>query len=134
MTPVNNCLESSLLLANMVDFKAFKKELESIFKEVPLSTKGKLGYSSEGIPFKLKEPLSLFIKILSEFSSTSKETGVSFGNLFTISDKSFEGIVIAPLFLTVPSKEVWIPKLRSNPVRLIFFVPWSAVKSILCVC
>ena len=48
----------------MVDFKAFKKELGSIFKEVPLSTNGKLGYSSEGIPFKLKEPLSLFIRIL----------------------------------------------------------------------
>ena len=44
--------------------------------------------------------------MLSELPSTSKETGVSFGSLFTISDKSFEGIVIAPLFLTVPSKEV----------------------------
>ena len=63
-------------------------------------------------------------------SSTSKETGVSLGNLFTISDKSFEGIVIAPLFLTVPSKEVCIPKLRSNPVTLILLVPSSAVKSI----
>ena len=50
--------------------------------------------------------------------------------MFTISDKSFEGIVIAPLFLTVPSKEVWIPKLRSNPVKLILFVLWSAVKSL----
>ena len=130
LTPVSNCFESSLLLAKMVDFKAFKKELGSIFKEVPLSTNGKLGYSSEGIPLRLKEPLSLLIKIFSEFSSTSKKTGVSLGNLFTISDKSFEGIVIAPLFLTVPSKEVWIPKLRSNPVKLILFVPWSAVKSI----
>ena len=82
------------------------------------------------MPLRLKEPLSLFIKIFSEFSSTSKETGVSLGNLFTISDKIFDGIVIAPLFFTVPSKEVWIPKLRSNPVRLILFVPWSAVKSI----
>ena len=45
----------------MVDFKAFKKELGSIFKEVPLSTNGKLGYSSEGIPFRLKEPLSLLL-------------------------------------------------------------------------
>jgi len=45
----------------MVDFKACKKELGSIFKEVPLSTNGKLGYSSEGIPLILKEPLSLFI-------------------------------------------------------------------------
>ena len=106
MTPVSSCFESSLLLAKIVDLKAFKKELGSIFKEVPFSTNGKFGYSSEGIPFKLKEPLSLFIRILSEFSSTSKETGVSLGNLFTISDKSFEGIVIAPLFLTVPSKEV----------------------------
>ena len=50
------------------------------------------------MPLRLKEPLSLFIKILSELSSTTKETGVSLGNLFTISDKSFEGIVIAPLF------------------------------------
>ena len=50
------------------------------------------------MPFRLKEPLSLFIKIISELESTSKETGVSLGNLFTISDKSFEGIVIAPLF------------------------------------
>ena len=106
LTPVSNCFESSLLLAKMVDFKAFKKELGSIFKEVPLSTNGKLGYSSEGIPLRLNEPLSLLIKILSKFSSTFKETGVSLGSLFTISDKSFEGIVIAPLFLTVPSKEV----------------------------
>ena len=58
------------------------------------------------MPLRLKEPVSLLIKILSEFSSTSSETGVSFGYLFTISEKSFEGIVIAPLFLTVPSKEV----------------------------
>ena len=87
----------------MVDFKAFKKELGSIFKEVPLSTNGKLGYSSEGIPFKLKEPLSLFIRILSEFSSTSKETGVSLGNLFTISDKSFEGIAVSYTHLTLPT-------------------------------
>ena len=106
LTPVSNCFESSLLLAKIVLFKAFRKELGSIFKEVPLSTKGRLGYSSEGIPLRLKEPLSLFIKMLSEFSSTSKETGVSLGNLFTISDKSLEGNVIAPLFLTVPSKEV----------------------------
>ena len=42
-TPVSNCLESSLLLANIVNFKAFKKELGSIFKDVPLSTNGKLG-------------------------------------------------------------------------------------------
>ena len=98
LTPVSSCFESSLLLAKIVDFKAFKKEVGSIFKEVPLSTNGKLGYSSEGIPFRLKEPLSLFIRILSEFSSTSTETGVSLGSLFTISDKSFEGIVIAPIF------------------------------------
>jgi len=43
LTPVSNCFESSLLLAKIVDFKAFKKELGSIFKEVPLSTNGKLG-------------------------------------------------------------------------------------------
>ena len=120
---MSNCFESSLLLAKIVDFKAFKKELGSIFNEVPLSTNGKFGKSSEGIPFKLKEPLSLLIKILSELLSTSRETGVSLGNLFTISDKSFEGIVIAPLFFTVASKEVWIPKLRSNPVKLILFIP-----------
>ena len=76
LTPVNSCFESSLLVAKIVDFKAFKKELGSIFKDVPLSTNGKLGYSSEGIPFRLKEPLSLFMRILSEFSSTSRETGV----------------------------------------------------------
>ena len=50
------------------------------------------------MPFRLKEPLSLCIKILSKFSSTFRETGVSLDNLFTISDKSFEEIVIAPLF------------------------------------
>ena len=50
------------------------------------------------MPFRLKEPLSLLIKILSESLSTSRETGVSLGNLFTISDKSLEGMVIAPLF------------------------------------
>ena len=88
----------------MVDFKAFKKELGLIFREVPLSTNGKLGYSSEGMPFRLKEPLSLFIRILSELSSTSKETGVSLGNLFTISDKSFEGIVtVSYTHLTLPT-------------------------------
>ena len=54
------------------------------------------------MPLRLKEPLSLFIKTLSEFSSTFKETGVSLGNLLTISDNIFEGIVIAPLFLIVP--------------------------------
>ena len=103
---MSSCFESSLLLAKMVDFKDFKKELGSIFKDVPLSTNGKLGYSSEGIPFRLKEPLSLYIRIFSESPSTTKETGVSLGNLFTISDKSFAGIVIAPLFFTVPSKDV----------------------------
>ena len=81
------------------------------------------------MPLRLKVPLSLLIKILSKFSSTIKETGVSLGNLLTISESSFEGIVIAPLFLTVPSNAVCIPKLRSNPVRLILFVPSSAVKS-----
>ena len=64
LTPVSNCFESSLLLAKIVDFKAVRKELGSIFKEVPLSTKGKFGKSSEGIPFKVKEPQSLFIKTL----------------------------------------------------------------------
>ena len=58
------------------------------------------------MPLRLKDPLSLLIKIVSKFSSTSKETGLSIGYLFTISDNSFEGMVIAPLFLTVPSKEV----------------------------
>jgi len=43
LTPVSNCFESSLLLAKIVDFKDFKKELGSIFKEVPLSTNGNFG-------------------------------------------------------------------------------------------
>jgi len=43
LTPVSSCFESSLLLAKIVDFKAFKKELGSIFKEVPLSTNGRFG-------------------------------------------------------------------------------------------
>ena len=43
LTPVSNCFESSLLLANIVNLRAFKKELGSIFKDVPLSTNGKLG-------------------------------------------------------------------------------------------
>ena len=43
INPVSNCFESSLLVAKIVDFKAFKKEIGSIFKEVPLSTNGKFG-------------------------------------------------------------------------------------------
>ena len=65
------------------------------------------------------------IKILSELSSTSRETGVSLGNLLTISDKSLDGTVIAPLLFTVASNEVCIPRFKSNPVKLILLVPVS---------
>ena len=52
----------------------------------------------------LKEPLSLLIKILSELSSTSRETGVSLGNLLTISDKSLDGTVtVSYTHLTLPT-------------------------------
>ena len=43
LTPVSSCFESSLLLAKSVNFNACKKELGSIFKDVPLSTNGKFG-------------------------------------------------------------------------------------------
>ena len=41
--PIGIQSQSGAILAKIVDFKALKKEVGSIFKEVPLSTKGKFG-------------------------------------------------------------------------------------------
>ena len=50
LTPVSNCLASSVLLANKVDLIALDNNNGFNLNEVPLSTKGKSGKSSDSIP------------------------------------------------------------------------------------
>ena len=57
--------------------------------------------------------------------------GLSVARRATISPNIFAGRVIAPLLSTAAGTLVWMPRLRSNPVRLRRPVPASAVSSTL---
>ena len=57
--------------------------------------------------------------------------GLSEESRATISPNRRAGRVISPLVVTVAGMLVWMPRLRSKPVRLMLPVPASAVSSTL---